>query len=251
MPKSKTPRNPFQKRKSKSAARKATPKVHIYGNKVLCDTDTRGFATPGGRSRTEIVVDATEGFIPLWSKNTILRWRFQEHSLGFFQNPEAAKGRIRELLGQALLEWGDAAPVKFSERNDLWDFEIVVREDDRCSINGCVLASAFFPDSGRHELVIYPKMFEQSAAEQLETICHEIGHIFGLRHFFANVSENAWPSEIFGEHERFSIMNYGDESQLTELDKEDLKSMYTAVWDGRLEKINGTKIRQVKPYSVS
>jgi hypothetical protein len=73
-----------------------------------------------------------------------------------------------------------------------------MRTGDNCTPSGCVLASAFFPDSGRHQLVLYPKMFSQSKKEQIETLIHEIGHIFGLRHFFANVSETVWPSEIFG-----------------------------------------------------
>ena len=72
-----------------------------------------------------------------------------------------------------------------------------------------MLASAFFPDAGRHPLTIYPRMFTQSRKEQVDTLIHEIGHTFGLRHFFAQVSESAWPSVVFGTHQAFSIMNYG------------------------------------------
>lgn len=113
----------------------------------------------------------------------------------------------------ALLAWGDAAPVKFAEKTDVWDFEIVMKRNDDCDANGCVLASAFFPDSGRHQLTLYPKMFTQVRQEQVETLVHEIGHVFGLRHFFANVSESAWASQIFGTHKPFSIMNYGSQSR--------------------------------------
>ena len=42
-------------------------------------------------------------------------------------------------------------------------------------------------------------MFAQNRKEQVDTFIHEIGHVFGLRHFFANISETAWPSEIFGD----------------------------------------------------
>jgi hypothetical protein len=238
----------FQPRKPDEAARKAEPQIHVFGNGVICETDTRGHATPEDRSPFELVVDASEGFIPLWAKDTTLRWRFQEHSMTFFEDPEAAKAAIEELFGKALLAWGDAVPVKFAKRDDAWDFEIVMREADRCSINGCVLASAFFPDPGRHELVIYPKMFTQSAEEQVETLIHEIGHVFGLRHFFANVSETAWPSEVFGEHKPFTIMNYGSQSELTVDDKVDLKRLYQAAWSGELTKINGTPIHLVKPF---
>jgi hypothetical protein len=151
-------------------------------------------------------------------------------------------------LGEALLAWGDAAPIKFAQQEDVWDFEIIMRRADDCDVNGCVLASAFFPDGGRHELVLYPKMFTQSTTEQVETLVHEIGHVFGLRHFFANLSETAWPSHIFGTHNPFSIMNYGSKSVLTDEDKADLKRLYRMAWSGELTNINGTPIRLVKPF---
>lgn len=232
------------------AARVTDSEVHIYGNKVICDTDPRGHTTPQGRSPLEIVVDASEGFIPLWARGTTLRWQFRESSLRRFKNPTATKNAIRQLFGEALLAWGDAAPVKFSERGDAWDFEIVVRRSNDCDNAGCVLASAFFPDAGRHQLLIYPKMFEYSRQEQVDTLIHEIGHAFGLRHFFAKISEQSFPSEIFGVHKAFTIMNYGSKSKLTPDDKSDLKKLYQLAWSGELTQINGTPIRFVKPFHM-
>lgn len=240
--------NPFTLREPEADVPESEPLVHIIRKGIRCDTEARGHQTPQGRSPLEIVVDATEGFIPLWAKDVTLRWRFQERSMQAFARPAAAKAAIERLLGEALLSWGDAVPVKFTKRRDAWDFEIVMRRGDDCDIHGCVLASAFFPDAGRHELVLYPKLFSQDPEEQLETLIHEIGHIFGLRHFFAQVSETAWPSEIFGEHEPFSIMNYGAQSELTEADKSDLKQLYEMAWSGELTKINGTPIRLVQPF---
>jgi hypothetical protein len=243
--------NPF-KRLSTASAKKAEAKdVHIIREGVRCDTEKRGHTTPRGRTPLEIVVDASEGFIPLWAKGTTLRWRFRNSSFAVFENPAAAKAAVEELLGQAILKWGDSAPVKFAKRDDAWDLEVVMRSTDDCDDNGCVLASAFFPDAGRHKLVLYPRMFEQPLEEQVETLIHEIGHIFGLRHFFALVSETNWPAEIFGEHEKFSIMNYGNDSKLTAQDKFDLKRLYQMVWAGQLTEINGTPIRIVKPFHTS
>jgi hypothetical protein len=79
---------------------------------------------------------------------------------------------------------------------------------------------------------------------------HEIGHIFGLRHFFANVGETAFPSQIFGTHNAFSIMNYGAKSELTEIDRSDLTLLYREAWSGRLTNVNGTPIRFVRPFST-
>ncbi len=225
--------------------------VHKLGNAFVCETDSRGHATPQSRTPLELVLDASEGFIPLWEQGVTLRWRFNEVSLSLFPDPEAVKTDVRELLADALLAWGDAAPVKFSERDDAWDFEIVVRNNDRCTINGCTLARAFFPDAGRHDLEILPKMFTQSRKEQVDTLIHETGHVFGLRHFFAKVRESAWPSEVFGTHRAFSIMNYGHLSELTPEDRGDLKRLYSMAWSGALNNVNGTPIRLVKPFHAS
>jgi Matrixin len=242
--------NPFQLREAKQAGRERESQIHVYGRGVVCDTDKRGHATPQGRSRLEIVVDASEGFIPLWAKDMTLRWRFQERSMSVFEDPEAAKTETRKLLGEALLAWDYAVPVKFSEREDVWDFEIVTQMSDKCDINGCVLARAFFPDAGQHELSIFPKMFTQIRKEQVDTLIHETGHVFGLRHFFAQISETKWRSEVFGKHEPFSIMNYGNQSSLTKDDKADLKRLYHLAWSGELTQINETPIRFVKPFST-
>lgn len=240
----------FRPREGKEPTAGMESLVHVLGRGIICDTDRRGHPTPQGRRPDEIVVDASEGFIPLWQSDTILRWRFRERSMDYFEDPAAAKAEIRKLFADTLLAWGTAAPVTFKYDEDLWDFEIVIRSADECNVFGCVLAGAFFPDGGRHELELYPKMFTQVRKEQVDTFIHEIGHVFGLRHFFANVSETAWPSEIFGRHEKFSIMNYGGLSELTHVDKEDLTLLYQSAWSGELTHINGTPIRLVKPYSA-
>jgi len=229
---------------------KTTDLVHLIADGIVCNTEGRGHATPGGRPPAEIVVDATEGFIPLWRAGSMLKWRFQERSFALAPDPDRSQAAVVELMSEALLRWGSAAPVTFTRDTDLWDFEIVLRNASDCTPQGCVLASAFFPDAGRHELLIYPTMFEQVREEQIETLIHEFGHVFGLRHFFAEVSETAWPSEVFGTHSPFSIMNYGSMSTLTEADLRDLTELYRLAWTGRLTHINGTPIRFVRPYSA-
>lgn len=224
--------------------------IHVFRGHT-CDTERRGRPTPDGKSPLELVLDASDGFIPVWEPNCTLRWRFQERSLIRYLYPEQIKAAIRNLMAQAIAAWGDAAPVRFKEDTEAWDFEIAVRDADQCSPMGCTLASAFFPDQGQHELVIYPLMFRQEPQEQLETMAHEIGHIFGLRHFFAVTRETAWPVQIFGEQREVSIMNYGDLSQLTDTDRADLKRFYELVWTGELKEINRVPIRPMKPFSTA
>jgi Matrixin len=220
------------------------PQVHSLGNKIICRTDYRAHKL----SPFEIVVDATEGFVPLWAENLVLRWKFDEASFAAFQHPEEIRKRTRALLGKAIAAWRDAAPIRFVENADNSDFSIVMEHNDDCTAQGCTLAQAFFPDAGRHPLYIFPKMFTQVEKEQVDTLTHEIGHVFGLRHFFAPESETRWPSEVFGEHKPFSIMNYGANSELTAADRDDLKRLYKGVWTGKLTKINGTPVKQVRPF---
>lgn len=233
-----------------AAAAEAQKKyTHIYHGGAVCRTDKRGYATPEDRDPTELVLDATEGFIPLWDKDTTLRWRFNEASMTAFANPDAAKTYFRNRIRDALALWGNAIPVRFSEVSEAWDFEVIFEATPKCNPNGCVLASAFFPDSGQHDVTIYSTILDQAETEVVETLAHEFGHVFGLRHFFAKVSEGAFPSVIFGTHNKQSIMNYGSHSKMTKKDVSDLKSLYVMAWSGQLTQINGTPVRLVRPYS--
>lgn len=80
--------------------------VHSYGDEKICITDHRGFSTPRGCNPEKLVLDASEGFIPLWVEGVNLRWRLNEHAVGFFQHPNAVKRTVRKLLSKALLAWG-------------------------------------------------------------------------------------------------------------------------------------------------
>lgn len=222
---------------------------HVYNKHVICVSDSKGYAQPDNKDLAKIKVDSSNGFIPLWDKNVSLNWRFSKSFGSYFNNPEAAKSGVRKLLGEAIVAWQDACPIKFHENNDVWDFEIDMHTED-CDNTGCVLASAFFPNQGQNIFYIYPTMFKESYQEQVETFEHEIGHIFGLRHFFANITETKWKSELFGTDSPFSIMNYGDKSRLTSNDINDLKRLYELVWSGKLTEINGTKIKTFASYHM-
>jgi Matrixin len=219
--------------------------IHVLRKGVICTTEQRARK----RSPLEIVLEATEGFIPLWAENQVLRWRFNMASLSFFQRPDSIMSTIRVLLNDAITAWGDAVPIRFKEDRDNSDFEFVVEQRTDCTPLGCTLASAFFPDTGRHQFFIYPTMFEQNRKEQVDTMAHEFGHVFGLRHFFAPEQEIQWPSVVFGEHKPFSIMNYGENSELTPDDQRDLKLLYDGAWSGRIREINRTPVKLVHAFS--
>ncbi|KAF7721772.1 hypothetical protein EC973_004145 [Apophysomyces ossiformis] len=223
--------------------REPDPDIHVF-RKGLCVSGAR----PRQRSPLELSLDAQDGFIPLWAKGVVLRYRFDQRTLRW-------SGRTREeilkLFDKAVEKWGDAVPVKFVENTRAWDFEIIVREHKVCYQNGCTLASAFFPGGGQQKLTIYPSLFDQIEFEQVETLVHELGHVFGLRHWFAKEMEQEWKAELFGTQNPFTIMNYGENSTLTEVDKDDLKRLYNQAWSGELSNINGTPIRLLQPFSAN
>lgn len=217
----------------------------LHAHRARCRTD------PSRTLSLEAVVDVVNGSIPLWAPGITLRWRFNEESMAHFERPDAAKARIRHLIDKSLRRWGDAAPVGLREREDDWDFEVVARRRNDCDDDGCTLASAFFPGKSQEQLLMFPRMFLDPEEEQVATLVHEFGHVFGLRHYFAATAEPGEPSVVFGHHRKQTIMNYGEDSVLTPQDRSDLKRLYEQVWSGRLDKIRGIPVRLVRPHHAS
>ncbi|KAF9333064.1 hypothetical protein BG006_004052 [Podila minutissima] len=224
-------------------------KDHYFGKRRLCVTGERASEDDAPKVDPAAHQVGTTGFIPLWAPGTVLHYRFNERSL---RRSGRTKEQILTIFNKALAQWGDSVPVMFTENRITWDFEFVVRQNDDCDMGGCVLASAFFPGGGQQQLVVYPIMFDkQHVDDQVETMAHELGHVFGLRHWFAK-DENGgrWRSELFGSNNPFTIMNYGDKCVMTDIDRKDLKLLYEMAWSGVLKKINRTRIVLFKPFSA-
>jgi hypothetical protein len=144
----------------------------------------------------------------------------------------------------------DMVPVRFSQRDDAWIFEIVVSPVDECSPERMRSGPRVLPGRLPARADDLPQDVTQPRKEQVDTLAHEIGHTLRLRHFFANVSEQAWPSEVFGTHAAFSITNYGAKSELTDEDRSDLQHLYQLARSGQLTHINGAPIRLVTAFSA-
>ena len=199
----------------------------------------------------EIVVDVTEGKVPLWARGTTLHWRFNDESFERYGDASATKRKVDGLMRDAIDAWGKNSPVKFRKSEKAWDFDIYMRVRRNCDDDSCVLASAFFPSSRRQRVVMYPSMFDQEHEGpdgQLATMVHEIGHIFGLRHYFAQKDkyERKFPSLVYGTHSPHTIMNYGEESVLTEADRKDLRRLYEAAWSASPADSVGKEVRLVQ-----
>ena len=51
--------DPFDMRPAAGMAETKESQTHVYGDKVVCNTDSRGLPTPQGKSPLEIVLDAS------------------------------------------------------------------------------------------------------------------------------------------------------------------------------------------------
>lgn len=108
-----------------------------------------------------------------------------------------------------------------------------------------VIASAFFPNRVE-DVRVYDKTLVQPYWRNIlkNSFLHEIGHILGLRHEFANdpnPEKNNQPFEStaqrFGSVNPHSVMSYDDVNNINELDKKDVKAFYALA--------NGFKINDV------
>src|SRR3989338_2634203 len=192
-----------------------------------------------------------QGFVPLWEQGHQLFWSFDSSFDRLFVNPEAAKNKFAELFDRALSLWQfNHIQVVYSPAGS--DFRIVQKPSDECTASGCVLASAFFPDGGRHELNLFPILWRHGDDDDIvNTLVHEIGHIWGLRHWFALSKEPNAASFPFRHdpNNLQSIMNYGENSILTEKDKTDLREFYQYVWENRsLPGHSDKQVRLFRPF---
>lgn len=210
----------------------------------FCTTEV---SKPKAYADIEVIVGERDGYIPLWQENTVLNWKFSAEISAL----DHRKATIANLLEKALALWGDAAPVQFRQSHYDWDLEIVISRYDRLNSEGRrVRADGFFPSETKNKLKFYPHFFGLTAAEQERIVLHELGHIFGLRHYFAGEAESDLPSHLFGEHRKFTIMNYGEFQKFSDADKRDLKRLYDLAWKGELTEIGGTPIELLAPFST-
>lgn len=222
----------------------------MHGDLQIPEIDLR-------KIRVGLLLGSGEAVVPLWGlageSKQLLTWEFDEDSVEayflnlnnsreLFSNGEGLKKHVRDLILESMHLWGDSSPYVLQEFDGITDFRVFIEDSDDCNSEGCVLASAFFPSDRRKSLDLYPVLFKQTREEQVETIIHELGHIKGLRHSFAQ-EEIGWPNALFGHDSPISIMNYGVNSKLTDIDKEDLKKLYQEVWDGMLERIGNMPVQ--------
>ncbi|KAI1765779.1 hypothetical protein GGR53DRAFT_465080 [Hypoxylon sp. FL1150] len=115
-------------------------------------------------------------------------------------------------------------------------------------IESLPLATAFFPYRARQKrqptMYIYEIAFTTSYHEMFSLFCHELGHMLGLRHEFAQTDpiEQRMHSVLIGVKNERSIMNHLS-AEIQESDYAGVRELYAL--EGK--RYGGFKIRNVFP----
>lgn len=128
----------------------------------------------------------------------------------------------------AVCQW-EGEGVRFKEVDHEDEFNFVVKYSQGEIFDDC-LGRSFFPGATKRKLYIYALALTSENRNYLAgLLAHELGHIMGLRHEFAAEREKKVRSYLFGEKNKFSVMNYfehpsqwGVQSQ----DRHELASLY-------------------------
>jgi len=210
--------------------------------KVLCVTESRYNRSP------KLVLNTVNDFnvrqIALWAKGQTITWKYSSDS----NFSKISAEHFEDILNKAISAWVFVpftlvGPKDF--RDDV-DFIVTIhgmenRQVDEFGNVGYVLGQAFFPDSVDKSFHIWPSPFDDS--ELLNTVEHELGHTFGLRHYFGLEEGNI----AFFRHDPNdpkSIMNYNENGVLTCKDKIDLKDLYNGVWAKTLTRLIDEQTRR-------
>lgn len=111
-------------------------------------------------------------YIPLWKNGTTLRWSFNNNN----DMSGEQKSVIRKLLLEAIKKWEDI-PITFEETRGATDFII-----ESQSIVSGLFTQPFSPEDSGISLKISSSFWSLHEEQQLITLCHDLGHIMGLRH---------------------------------------------------------------------
>ncbi|KAK4064657.1 hypothetical protein Trihar35433_8174 [Trichoderma harzianum] len=159
------------------------------------------------------------GQISRWRRGSELSYVICDES---FPTPDSAM-LAKTAMRTATSMWkGIGVRFRQVERHDKATFAVVYED----SSEG-VYAISFFPKASGGKLVLYEPSL--SNTDHLANIlAHELGHILGLRHEFAQERELE-PSVLFGHENANSVMNYFKQLskyQVTEQDLQELAEFY-------------------------
>ncbi|KAL6701281.1 hypothetical protein J3F84DRAFT_2604 [Trichoderma pleuroticola] len=211
--------------------RQTTDPLYTAGATYRCATETYGC--------TEVRV-GTGDCIPRRCRDSVLSYTVDHES---FPTPADAIC-VKEAMQKAACMWGGiAVPFKEVDCRDSATFVVKYHPREWRA----VYARAFFPDELPSELLVY-NLALSNATYLANILAHELGHILGLRHEFADEDkqERKLRCVLFGKKNSRSIMNYYKDLgqlQVSEQDLKELEAFYA--YDG--EKYKGLLIHDYDP----
>ncbi|UKZ75967.1 hypothetical protein TrVFT333_003663 [Trichoderma virens FT-333] len=149
---------------------------------------------------------------------------------------------VEEDMRKAISMWkGIGVSFKQVHRNDQATFAVIYNDRERGAY-----ACSFFPNEQSRKLFIY-KPSLRKANYLANILAHEIGHILGLRHEYANThdEEKKYTSVRFGSENAQSVMNLKipEQLQVHDQDLEELRSFYSC----DIEEYGGLPIHDIDP----
>ncbi|KAH0542210.1 hypothetical protein FGG08_003332 [Glutinoglossum americanum] len=205
------------------------PSVHddltISASKYTCSTQKSMPQTVGSPNLAGIMLGLSVN-IPRWKKGSTVKWAASYTGYPTLNHATYAASQ----LNAATEVWNSLdIGVTFEWVTDLEDaaFVLVYGGDQ-----GTVLAESFFPnEEPLNTVFVYQGAFQPGSKNiQKEIFLHELGHILGLRHEFADRPFRGNPTEggaiAFGERNEFSVMSYNFPPTIQESDKRDTRAFY-------------------------
>ncbi len=177
------------------------------------------------------------GIVGTWKSKSVIK--FVVHGAGF-PNPDDAVYAAHQLNAGAKM-WNDVdIGVTFEWVERLEDAAFVLAYGGN---DGGTLARAFFPNtSDLSTMFVYSRAFDaDTVSYQSNIFAHELGHVLGLRHEFA---QKEGGSVIFGDENEVSVMSYEFPPEIQESDIENTRKLYK-VQHGK--KIGGFPVRRYEP----